>query len=50
MNSLHEHLTKDSLPDWLGGNLPEMELKNNELIANLLTPERNEWYKKLTNT
>jgi hypothetical protein len=50
LNSLHEQLTKDSLPDWLGGNLPEMELKNNELIANLLTPERNEWHKKLNNT
>jgi hypothetical protein len=44
MDSLHEHLAKDSLPSWLGGELSEDEAFDDKLINNLLSPESELWY------
>jgi hypothetical protein len=47
MDSLHEHLPKDSLPEWLGGPLKREEAFDQELLQDLLNPERDPWYRRI---
>jgi hypothetical protein len=47
MESLQEFICKDSLPDWLGGNLTQDEAMDHRLIDKLLSPPRDEWFRKI---
>jgi hypothetical protein len=47
VDSLHEYLSKESLPDWLGGDLTDEEAFNHKLIEDLMSPQRELWYRNI---